>query len=734
MSAPLLLALLALQTPAAPSTGAPPQGAAREAMWYAPTAEDWQKPVLITFQRSWEDALAVARETKKPILVCVNMDGEIASEHYAGVRYRDAEKARLYEPYVCVIASVYRHTPRDYDDEGRRVLCPRFGSVTCGEHIAIEPVLYEQFMDGKRIAPRHIAVDLDESSLELYDVYFAFDTDSVFQAIRDGVKDRPAPLPIGERPLEEKAASRDVGERVALERAYLTGDRELRRTILQSTLQHKELDHADVLRLALFGLDVELARAARKALAETDSEKAVDLILDVLRAPLESGEREMLLAALDRLGAKYPRARTMSAVQQGLAQAPSSVDVGDWAAGLAGAEYPAPRERTSLEQRLTAEERRSRERPTDPAVQLELAEAALALAVDPTTAEVLAADRRTADDFARLQFEDVRRATEAAIASGASGWRVEALLTLSAWYLGEESEAEARAEKTVPLIPPGEGSWNSMAVLALYARARERAVLSALREKREWPKEWLADVNATYEILLRHPHGADHQVAAHFDFLWQLGARGRATGVLEAGLERFPAAWMLHARLRGVRLEERGIEGLAEEYAARLAKPHDPAVVWFAGYASLVTAEYYRRAGNTAAAATAYEQAIGLYERSIVENPSSRANSDFYIAMALGGRARLAFEHGENARATELIEASFARHADAASALDGLNLSTVDTARAVLQSARGAQQTDLARRLEGALASLDPRHLEPQAFDRNLPDGPPRQGQGARRR
>ena len=80
MTVPLLLALLALQTPTVTPQGAPPTGGAREAMWYAPTAEDWQKPVLIQFQRSWDDALAVARETRKPILVCVNMDGEIASD------------------------------------------------------------------------------------------------------------------------------------------------------------------------------------------------------------------------------------------------------------------------------------------------------------------------------------------------------------------------------------------------------------------------------------------------------------------------------------------------------------------------------------------------------------------------------------------------------------------------------------------------------------------------------
>src|SRR4030095_8566403 len=90
-----------------------------------------------------------SQERGKPVLVCVNMDGEIASEHYAGVRYRQPEIAALYEPYVCVIASVDRHNPRDYDDEGKRIVCPRFGTLTCGEHIAIEPGLFDKFFDGQ---------------------------------------------------------------------------------------------------------------------------------------------------------------------------------------------------------------------------------------------------------------------------------------------------------------------------------------------------------------------------------------------------------------------------------------------------------------------------------------------------------------------------------------------------------------------------------------------------------
>ena len=113
----------------------PPPGLVPEQMWPAPTAADWQQPCRIRWQRTWDDAVRLSQATRQPILVCVNMDGEIASEHYAGIRYRDPEIARLYEPYVCVIASVYRHTPRDHDEQGRRIPCPE----PRGETHHIEP-------------------------------------------------------------------------------------------------------------------------------------------------------------------------------------------------------------------------------------------------------------------------------------------------------------------------------------------------------------------------------------------------------------------------------------------------------------------------------------------------------------------------------------------------------------------------------------------------------------------
>src|SRR5262245_45249653 len=203
-----------------------PAGMTTEKMWPAPTAADWKKPVLIECQRTWGDAVTVARETGKPILVCINMDGEPASEHYAGIHYRTPETAKLFEQYVCVIASVYRHTPRDHDEQGNRILCPRFGSVTCGEHIAIEPILYERFMDGRRIAPRDIMVELD--GREVYDVFYAWDNKSVMDTLADGIATReqqPNTIVRGDRPIEERVASRDIKDRQAVEKAFQSGNR-----------------------------------------------------------------------------------------------------------------------------------------------------------------------------------------------------------------------------------------------------------------------------------------------------------------------------------------------------------------------------------------------------------------------------------------------------------------------------------------------------------------------------
>jgi tetratricopeptide (TPR) repeat protein len=700
-----------------------PQGTTREQMWPAPTAEDWKKPCLITWQRTYEDAVAVSRETKRPILICVNMDGEIASEHYAGVRYRQPEIAKLYEPYVCVIASVYRHNPRDYDEQGRRILCPRFGSVTCGEHIAIEPGLHDKFFDGKRVAPRHIGVELD--SQEMYDVYYAWDTDTIFKALEKGIADRPRTEVVirGDRPIEDRVAGQDIEDRRAVETAYEKGDRETRRKLLERAVAMKSAAPVEVLRLAVFGFDVELGKMARRALAESTSESAIDLIGEALRVPMDATEREALIAALERLGETYPRARTLAVVQRGLSGQKSSVDVDGWSKAIASA-APAAVESYEVESRLESRSRSFTANPQDPAARLDFAESCVTLATDP----------KTARKYARLLYQDARSNALEAEKLGAKGWRVDATLAIAASNLGDVEEARRRAESAVSALPSDAVSWTSSVVLGLFAEARQQAITKCVREKTPWPPQWLTDVHAAYSVLARHPFGTDAQVVSHYDFLKYLGAAGQAATVLDEGLARFPDAWWLHDRYRSRILAEKGADGLEPAYEALLRERADaPNLESFAGYASLVAAEFHRRSGTDDKALAAYDRGIAHYERHIAKNPDARATADHFIALALAGRARVAYEHKEDERALNDLLASFARKPEAAASLDGLNISPVDTAKMLRARFAAQKQVEFAARLQAALDKLDPKLLELPAYEREGPSGTSRDGRPPRR-
>jgi len=704
------------------------QDLSREEMWAAPTEEDWAKPCLITWQRSWTDAVAVSKETGKPILVCVNMDGEIASEHYAGIRYRQPEVAALYEPYVTVIGSVYRHNPRDFDEDGQRIPCPRFGTVTCGEHIWIEPVFYEKFLDEKRIAPRHIMVELDGS--EVYDVFYAFDTAGVFDSIKKGIDDRPAPperMPRGDLGIVELVNSHAVEDRVAVEQAFLAGDRVLRKSLLQAAIRFQDVSQVDMLRLALFGSDPELSQIAFRALCQSESESAIDLIAEVLRMPMDDTDRQPLVAALVRLGEIWPRASTLAAVHQGLSGSSERVNLDGWSKVARGTAAKGPNEATVIESRIEYQAEVAGEANAGPVVQLGFAEALLELAVHPTTETKLA----------RVMYEDVRSAANKAREQGAEGWRLNAVLAISNYNLGEIEAAHGHAEAAVGDIPDGEESWNAMTTLAIFAQARRQAITTATREKRPWPPSWFSDLHATYSVLARHPLGNDAQVVAHYDFMRRYGADQQAVQALDVGLERFPDSWELHARLRARILHERGLggfHGLEAVYESMLEEASASVnLEWYAGYASLVVAEFLRREGSPGEAHGAYARAIEHYEQSLAANVGSRASSDHYIALALAGQARIAAEAGAYPKAVDLVVASFTRREDAAASLDGLGLSPVGTAKMLLARLEAEEKPQLAERIQGALDALDPVLLELPAFERGGPR-PPNNGRRGRRR
>jgi hypothetical protein len=704
--------------PGGPPPGSPerpPQGGGREQMWPAATAEEWKKPVLITFQRTWEDAVAVSKETGKPILVCVNMDGEIASEHYAGVRYRQPEIAALYEPYVCVIASVYRHTPKDYDDQGQRVLCPRFGSVTCGEHIAIEPIVYEKFLDEKRIAPRHIMVEVDGS--EKYDVYYANDTASVFQTIRDGIAQRKATPPTvvrGDRPVVERVASPDVKDREVVEATYAKGDAQQRRALLEAAAAQGAHAPVELLRQAIFGLDTDLSQAARKTLAQAESPAATDLIVEALRVPMDATERDALIAALGRIGKTSRRAQWLAVVHQGLAGRSNDIDLEKWSKTVEGGGSPAPEsDWGTLEEQLQSRYEARRASPADAAACLDFAEASVALAVQAPKS--LADDPKAARAFSRLAFEDARRAAAQAEKMGATGWRVDSLLTIAYFYGGNADEAYARAEKAMKSMPADDPGWNAMAVLTIFAESRWKAIQKAVREKKEWPPSWLTDVNAAYSVLRKHPLGTDAQVAWHYDFLTWLGAFHPSSRVLFEGVTRFPNSTALHERLRTRALRDRGPEGLEAVYDQLLKEKGAPAALErYAGSAAFVAAEFHRRGNAAEKAAAAYDRAAAHFERLLEADARARTWVDSQVALVHAARSRMAYEQGDDERSLKEILASFERSPATAGTLDGLSLTPASTAQMLLARLLEKKSDDAAARLREAMSKLDPVLLVPK--------------------
>ncbi|HZN41627.1 MAG TPA: hypothetical protein VFD82_22670 [Planctomycetota bacterium] len=723
---PLALAsAFACVTFATAQEGVPaPPGLVPEQMWPAPTAADWQKPVQIRWQRTWQDALRLSQATKKPLLVCVNMDGEIASEHYAGIRYRDPEIAKLYEPYVCVIASVYRHNARDYDEQGRRIPCPRFGCVTCGEHMAIEPVVYEKFLDGKRIAPRHIMVELDGS--ESYDVFFMWDTASVFKAIDDGIKNRKIqapPVVKGDRSLQEKLASPDSEDREEVEGVFEKADASQRRSLLEAAVAQGEQAPIELLRQAAYGLDPDLAKKARTGMLGAKDPGTVDLIADTLRSQLDQTERKQLVEALGRFGDTSTRARTLATAHRGMAQSSTAIDTGRWQQAMAGQSYAAAAAKLDLAAQATARDQALAARPADLQARLDVAESSLLQALQ-TTAGVGPGSTRQAARARQLLLADAERQVEAAVAQGATGWRAGALRAVTAFHQGKTEQAYELAIAAAPQLPPEAPGQLAMELLALFAEGRQEAIVAAVRDKKEWPPAWSTDVHAAYAVLGKHPLGRDTHVAHHYDFLQFFGTP-EADAVLDRGLQRFPDSARLHQRLRSRILERKDPAALEAEYARRLEQPSaSPALPWFAGYASLVAAEAHRRKNDSPAALAAYQRGIDLFLR----YGTNTGNTDgaHYVAMGHAGIARVKLLAGELPAAMAALQQAFDVAPMAGAAVDGLGTTAVQTAEMLRAKATEANNEELVKQVDAALQALPAEALQPPEYERNQPNRPAR--------
>ncbi|MFK5956627.1 MAG: hypothetical protein QM477_09305 [Planctomycetota bacterium] len=696
--------LLAAPSPAQQGGADLPPGVTREQMWYAPTAKDWAKPTLIPWQRTWSDAVALSKQNKKAILICVNMDGEIASEHWAGIRYRQPEIAALFEQYVCVIASTFRHNTRDYDARGNRIPCPRFGTVTCGEHIWMEPTVYAKYLDDTRVAPRHVMVELDGS--ETYDLYYANSITAIVETVQKGLDERtiqPQEPPRGDRSLAELVASPDSADRTRVENTYRSGDRQTRQEILAAANQLGGDAPVDLLRQAAFGFDSELSGLALDVLSASERDKAVGLIDDLLRGPLEPERRIALLAALEGLGEQVPVAKRLASVHRGLSGRSELLDLDAWKDGMKG--------ETAKSETLATE--------TD---------ALFEEAVRPENIAALASPNPRVRKVSMQNFQIARQAAVDAIiaatmegkAENAIDWNYYATIAIATKYLGHDATAEARS--AVMNLPVGESSWKAYAVLSIFADGRRNAILKAVEANTTWPKEWLSETQSTFAVLLQHPFSTDAEVARHYDFLLRLRAIPTASRTLQDGLMRFPNSWMLHERFRLILASEKGIDGVEAGYKAWLRRDDAPPYLkWYAAQACLFTAEQMRRENRLADADEAYQRALDTFAEQRRTAPETTQSSKVYEVLAYAGRARLALDFGDIPSATDLILTAFRHHPDAAATLDGLMVTPVGTAKKILAAAEAAGDAASVKEIQDALNNLSDRDtglLELPAFER----------------
>jgi tetratricopeptide (TPR) repeat protein len=363
----------------------------------------------------------------------------------------------------------------------------------------------------------------------------------------------------------------------------------------------------------------------------------------------------------------------------------------------------------------------------------------LAYAIEPQSWQAAGGGARpvrgaSADRFLQLLLEEALAAALEAEARGASGWRVDAAVALASHYLGDRATAGLRAERAVAALPVGVTDWNAMAVLALFADERQQAIRTAIRAREEWPREWMSDVHSAYTVLGAHPEGTAELAVAHFDFLLWMGAFERAGEVLGAALARFPTAAPVHDRWRGQELRRGGAPRLEQSYRELLAGEHPPAVAaelsWYAGYASLVAAEFHRRRTELDLAHASYERALAAFAACVEQAPALEQTSAHYQAMARAGQARLFLDQGQWEQATAHLVAAIEWHPAAADALDGLNQSMVATATTLRAQLVAAELVDQVARIDAALALLTPEQLLPAPYDRV---GPPTRTADGRR-
>lgn len=692
----------------------------------------------ILWQRSLDDALALCKATGRPLLIAVNMDGESASDRIVHEEYRDAAFVASTRRCVCLGASLFRHNARDYDDQGRRIPCPRFGEITCGEHVALEPLLFAKYLsDGERVAPRHALVLPDGK--KAFDLSLCFDLKDIDKALAAAVQglagDQPAD---GSASWAALAARRDCRGRAALEAAVADVRDDTVATALAAIGEHGDKGSLDALRilaarvqtLSLAGwegmatpaLSHDLAKdyfAAMQGLMQTLGgvpgdpgptlrARALMRPLAMLRVLATAEQKSFLLAccAVGSCPAEYldsalglplengpdqgVRSREVMASLggpvslQALLQVAAMVARGEAQLPSAGGPTDAMAEAEALQQQLEQLDAERQDRRDDPEWYAQYAKASL----DLGRRHIEGGQRD-----AQVLLEDAALHFQKALdkAPDHCEWWIERARTA---YFLQHFDEQVDCGRRALAIAAGSAELPNEAALADSPVLRDARAIEALR--------WIGDGDArlltaragkgvraelggmieglrALGIVAASPFGSDQDWVSFASFAGAIGLWRQEQAIAQAGAARYPASRDLRQALNSAlwNCGRPDLTGVVADSLARDAAPSADAD-WFGGYAWILAAEDARRTERPRTAAKAYDIAREHFEQATLHNQDYRDSSQYYEAVALVGKAMALARAGERGDAAQCLTQALAFHRDLSQLVDGLGYNALD--------------------------------------------------------
>ena len=662
-----------LMSPLAQGPGSAPAAA-------APTA------ARIEWQRSLADALAVQEATGLPLLVVVNMDGEVFNERFAKSTYKDPAFVASTRGYVCVVASPDRHTDKDYDADGNRIECPRFGGCTCSEHIQIEPELFRRYFNGTRNAPRHVGVT--KQGAIVFDRFLDTSMQTAIDAIAKNAGDA-SKQPGASTDPAVLFGRRDALARRTLEAMWQRGDAAARRALMVAAADAGNEPY-DMLRAGLRDEDAGVAAKAALALAKRGGKDALIDLEDALARHPSGPVHDALVARIVEL------AKTDDAAKRLAAHLVAPVAPTRIAAPWSNA-WAAPRfddgDRAAIEKELDRCETALKQTPDDDEARLALAVAQAAFA------DILARDGDKGPEF---WFADAIGSARKVKAKELQP-EAQAVIAYASYMTGE-----AQACGTALALAQAAPQNGRQPAPALAARFLDVAIAGTATKvfgdtggnaARAWRSE-IDRVVAMLDLMNERKAVREGALLAGAGLLEYGGLRAQARARLADAVARFPGSPKAHERWRNRLLVDLGVAGMRKAYAEFVATAADkPEAEWFAGYAGIVAGEQETRDKRAAQGIAAYAEAIDRLQRSAAGNADFADSANGLAVLALAGRAELLAEDGKPEDAAADLLRAWALRPDGFDEADGLQRKPRGIASRVAQALQKAGKAELAAKL-----------------------------------